>query len=145
MLRTGIFFHFQTDRFYFPDRTRLKRFLHQQMKKEGQVPKMVHYIFCSDDFLHQMNFAYLNHDTYTDIITFPLSTKGEPLVADIYISIDRVRDNAANLNIRFLEELQRVIMHGALHLCGYRDKTKTEAAQMRRMEDLWLKRHLRST
>ena len=145
MSPTGIYFNFTVNRFYFPDRTRLKQFLNKQIRKEGQVPEAVHYVFCSDDFLHQMNQEYLKHDTYTDIITFPLSKKEQPLLADIYISIDRVRDNAANLDTGFLNELHRVIFHGALHLCGHKDKTAKESEAMRKMEDLWLRRYFRST
>src|SRR5687767_2898614 len=130
MLQSGIFFNFTADRFYFPERTRLKQFLQRQIRREGQVTEAIHYVFCTDEFLHEMNVAYLAHDTYTDILTFPLSKKQEPLVADIYISIDRVRDNAANLGTRFLNELHRVIFHGALHLCGYQDKTPRESERM---------------
>jgi probable rRNA maturation factor len=145
MLQPGIFFHFPAGPFHFPDRRRLKLFLNKQIRKEGPVPGGIHYVFCTDDDLHQMNLQYLDHDTYTDIITFPLSKKGEPLIADIYVSIDRVRDNAVNLDTRFLYELHRVIFHGALHLCGCKDKTPKEAAAMRKMEDLWLSRYFRST
>ena len=145
MLQPGIFFHFTVAPFYFPHRNRLKMFLHRQMKGEEGPIEALHYIFCSDEFLHRMNQDYLGHDTYTDIITFPLSRKGQPLVADIYISIDRVRDNSTNLQTRFLQELHRVVFHGALHLCGYKDKTAREVETMRCMEDRWLDKFFRST
>lgn len=145
MLRPGIFFHYMADPFRFPDRSRLKRFLERQIRKEGRATEAIHYIFCTDEYLHQINLQYLAHDTYTDIITFPLSKKGKPLVADIYISVDRVRDNASNFNTTFLPELYRVIFHGALHLCGYKDKTAKETVAMRKMEDDWLRLYVRST
>lgn len=96
------------------------------------------YIFCSDDHLHQLNVEYLDHDTLTDIITFPINT--DPIQSDIFISIDRVRDNANDRSIPFIEELHRVIAHGLLHLLGYGDKTDAEVTQMRSKEDDCLRR-----
>jgi probable rRNA maturation factor len=86
-----------------------------------------------------MNRDFLQHDYYTDIITFGLSEKGEPVEAEIYISLDRVKDNAATLKTTFKEETLRVIFHGALHLCGYKDKKKSEIALMRSKEDHYLR------
>ena len=92
------------------------------------------YIFCSDSYLHRLNVEYLDHDTLTDIITFPYADP--PLVSgDLYISLDRVQDNAQDRSIPFTAELKRVIIHGVLHLCGYGDKTPEEAARMRELED----------
>ncbi len=93
----------------------------------------ISYIFCSDDYLHKLNVEYLNHDTLTDILTFPYSRS--PLEGDIFISIDRVRDNANDLNVSFENELHRVLIHGVLHLCGYLDETDEDEAIMRRKED----------
>lgn len=93
----------------------------------------ISYIFCSDDYLHKLNVEYLNHDTLTDILTFPYNRS--PLEGDIFISIDRVRDNANDLNIPFEDELHRVIIHGVLHLCGYLDETDEEEELMRKKED----------
>ena len=107
-------------------------------KKEGEI----NYIFCDDEYLLQLNQQHLKHNTYTDIITFPLSSKGEPLIAEIYISIDRVKENAEKFKVPFLHELYRVIFHGALHLCGYKDKGKAEVGLMRKKEDQYLKRYL---
>ena len=134
-----IHFHFSSGPFYFPQRTRLKAFLVKQFAREGQGQlDTVNYIFCSDDYLLQINRQYLNHDTYTDIITFPLSPAGEPLVSDIYISVERVRANARSFQTTFARELHRVIFHGALHLCGYKDKTPKEEQAMRAAEERWL-------
>ena len=93
----------------------------------------ISYIFCSDDYLHKLNLEYLEHDTLTDILTFPYNRS--PLEGDIFISIDRVKDNANDLNISFETELHRVIIHGVLHLCGYLDETDEQEALMRQKED----------
>ncbi len=95
-------------------------------------------IFCSDDYLHQLNLNYLNHDTLTDIITFPYE-EGSQISGDVFISIDRIKDNSKALNIDFNEELDRVMVHGLLHLLGYRDKTEEEQKEMRTKEDFYLK------
>lgn len=105
--------------------------------KEKAHLDYINYIFCSDDYLLAINQSTLNHDYYTDIITFPLHEKGKPIIAEIYISIDRVRDNAHQLNIPFNAELARVIAHGALHLCGYKDKSKADIAIMRAKEEFY--------
>lgn len=95
-------------------------------------------IFCSDEQLHQMNVQYLGHDTLTDILTFPLSSSPDPLVAEIYISVERVRENAFYYHISFAHELLRVIFHGCLHLCGYHDKTHIQKSLMTQKEDFYL-------
>jgi len=133
-----IYFHFLIAPFFFPRRSRLKDFLKQLFKKEGKKIETINYIFCTDAYLLELNQAHLNHDTYTDIITFELSPKGEPLTADIYISTERVKENASAFHTTFQKELHRVIFHGALHLCGYKDKTKEQAQQMRAMEEFYL-------
>lgn len=93
-------------------------------------------VFCSDDYLLDINRQYLDHHYYTDIITFPYSEK--PLSADLFISYDRVKENAEKLNTEFRDELYRVIIHGILHLCGYRDDTEEAVREMRRKEDHYL-------
>jgi len=120
------------------DRTRLKKFIGKMIKKEGRQLAELQYIFCSDAYLLGINQEYLKHDFFTDIITFDLAEKGQSINAEIYISVDRVRDNAANYNSSFRKELYRVIFHGALHLCGYKDKKPKDARLMRQMEDKWL-------
>ena len=127
------------------DRTRLKRFLASLFKKEGKQLNELQYIFCSDDYLLDINRQYLNHDYYTDIITFDLSEKGQSINAEIYISVDRVRENAREFGSSLKQELNRVIFHGALHLCGYKDKTSAQEKEMRKMEEKYLTLWMRST
>jgi probable rRNA maturation factor len=93
------------------------------------------YIFCSDDYLHQINLEYLDHDTLTDIITFDNADEEGIVESDIFVSIDRVKDNAQTLGIPFQDELHRVLIHGVLHLLGYKDKTEEQEALMRKQED----------
>ena len=131
-------FHYLVPPFYFPDRTRLKSFLLAQLNKEGKGVEAINYIFCDDAYLLQINQQYLHHDTYTDIITFELSPKGQALVADIYISIERIKENAKKFKVSFLAELLRVIFHGAIHLTGQKDKTGEQTQQMRKKENEWL-------
>ncbi|MBD0294624.1 MAG: rRNA maturation RNase YbeY [Flavisolibacter sp.] len=131
-------FHYLTTPFSFSNRTRLKLFLLDIFKKEKKQVEKINYVFCNDEYLLKINKSYLNHDTYTDIITFELSEKGDPIIADIFISIERVKENAATFNISFSKELQRVIFHGALHLCGYKDKKEKEKAYMRKQEEKYL-------
>ncbi len=95
----------------------------------------LNFIFCTDAYLLELNRKYLNHDYYTDIITFPYRQYPQPLEADIYISIDRVNENALQRGISFQDELLRVIIHGVLHLLGFDDHTPVEKARMREMED----------
>ena len=95
----------------------------------------INYIFCDDTYLHKINVEYLNHDTYTDIITFPLDVTDLHIEADVFISIDRVKENAAQFSIDFDKELLRVMAHGILHLVGYADKSDEEKTKMRAAED----------
>ena len=117
------------------NRTKLKVFLKALFKKEGQGLQSLQYIFCSDAYLLEMNQQFLQHDTYTDIITFELSEVPNETAGEIYISIDRVRENAGKFGVSEELELHRVIFHGALHLCGYKDKSKMEVTLMRQKED----------
>ncbi|HEX8315062.1 MAG TPA: rRNA maturation RNase YbeY [Flavisolibacter sp.] len=135
-------FHFLAPRFYFPNRNALKAFLSKQLKKEGKSIEAINYIFCTDQYLLEMNQQYLNHDTFTDIITFELSPKGQSLVSDIYISVERVQENARQFQTSFQRELHRVIFHGALHLAGYKDKNKEQSELMRSKEDSYLQAYL---
>lgn len=124
------------------DRNRLKQFLAFIFKENNQALDMLHYVFCDDQEILEINRQYLDHDYYTDIITFDLREKpSEAMVADIFISIDTVRSNAALLDVPVSKELHRVIFHGALHLCGYNDKTEGEQDLMRAKEDECLQRY----
>jgi len=120
-------------------KTLVKDFIVSLFKKEKQPLASITYVFCSDEFLLKMNRDFLQHDYYTDIITFGLSEKGVPVEAEIYISLDRVKDNALTHGRPLEEETLRVIFHGALHLCGYNDKKKSEIALMRKKEDQYLR------
>lgn len=117
------------------ERTRLKAFLKELFKREGQGLRSLHYIFCSDEYLLTINQEFLQHDTYTDIVTFELSDNPDITEGEIYISIDRVQENAKKFAVTENYELHRVIFHGALHLSGYRDKSRKESALMREKED----------
>ncbi|NJX14014.1 rRNA maturation RNase YbeY [Tamlana crocina] len=99
----------------------------------------INYVFCDDAYLHKLNVEYLNHDTLTDIISFDYSV-GKTIAGDIFISVERVKDNANEFNVSFEEELKRVIIHGVLHYCGYKDKTVDEARLMRDKENYYLSR-----
>lgn len=124
--------------FSFPKKTILKQFIQTIFDKEKKKLLSISYIFCSDDMLLQINQDFLQHDFYTDIISFGLSEKNQPIEAEIYISIDRVKENAKKLGTAYTEEMRRVIFHGALHLCGYKDKTKKDILTMRAKEDRYL-------
>ena len=124
-------------------KTVLKAFLEKQLLKEGVKIELLQYVFCSDEHLLGINKLYLNHDYYTDIISFDLSEQKNLLIGDVYISVDRVKENAKSLGILYKNELLRVIFHGALHFCGYKDKKPADVKAMRAMEDKWLKAYLK--
>jgi probable rRNA maturation factor len=137
-------FHFLLRKDSLKDRNRLKIFLANLFRKEKTAIESITYIFCSDKYLLHINQRFLQHDYYTDIITFNLSSENEKKVTgEIYISLDRVKENAILLSLPFYKELHRVIFHGALHLCGYKDKTKQQQAQMRGKEDFYLKSYFK--
>ena len=104
------------------------------VESENKILGEISYIFCDDDFLHNINIQYLNHDTLTDIISFDY-TEGDVISGDIFVSIERVVDNAKDFNVPFDEELKRVLAHGVLHYCGYKDKSDDDALLMRSKEE----------
>ena len=136
---TAIRFHSADRSLEIKGKTGLKFFIESLFRKEGKKLASLSYVFCSDAFLLQMNRDYLQHDYYTDIITFGLSEAGHPIEAEIYISLDRVKDNARVHGCTYKEEVLRVVFHGALHLCGYSDKKKSEITLMRDKEDHYLR------
>jgi probable rRNA maturation factor len=140
--KSKVCFFFERKDFSLINRAALKEFIVRIFKKEGQRLESVNYIFCSDSWLLKINQQYLKHDFYTDIITFDLS-ESEFKQGEIYISVDRVRDNARELGISFTSELHRVIFHGVLHLCGYRDKTGSDVKKMREKEEFYLKSYFK--
>ena len=128
-------FHYLVSEFHFPRRSEVKRFLFDQLKAHGKRIENINYVFCDDKYLLGLNIEYLKHNTLTDIITFELSSTEEDILAEIYISIDRVRENAIKFKTTFRSELLRVMFHGVLHLLGLKDKTENEAQVMRAKED----------
>lgn len=135
---TGIFFHTENLLFELNDTLIIQDWLTKIIEQEEQQLSLLNFIFCDDDYLHKINVEYLNHDTLTDIITFPLAEL-PTIEGEIYISIPRVRENASKFETTFQNELHRVLAHGVLHLCGYFDKTEEEAKLMRQKEEEALK------
>jgi len=139
-----ISFHKEEIEFELPAEEALMSWLTKMAEEAGCTISSLCYIFCSDEYLLNINKSYLKHDYYTDIITFPYK-QGKEIESDIFISIDRVRDNAESYNTTFDQELLRVVAHGLLHMVGYGDKTESEQAEMTKMENealaLWQSRH----
>ena len=140
--KSKVYFFFQAP-VSLQDRVKLKKFIESIFKKEKKKIQSLNYVFCTDEELLEINRQYLNHDYYTDIVSFELSKKDEPAEGDIYISIDRIRDNALSLGEPLYKELHRVIFHGALHLCGYKDKTRSQSLEMRNKEEEYLSRYFK--
>ena len=119
----------------------IREWILRAVKKENHAVGELNFIICSDRYLRSVNKKFLNHDYFTDIITFPNTEPGSKIISgDICISIDRIRQNAKEYNVRVTEELHRVMIHGVLHLCGYDDHTPEEKKLMRKREDFWLKK-----
>jgi rRNA maturation RNase YbeY len=133
-----IHFYFEKVEFSLKNRTQLKRFIGELIAEEKKKIDNLNYIFCNDKVLLEINRRYLNHNFYTDIITFDLSASSKEILADIYISVDRVKENSRDLKMTIQKELQRVMFHGLLHLCGYNDKTENQKKLIRRKEDHYL-------
>ena len=136
-----ISFHSFDRKIALKDRKKLKVFIESLFTTEKKKLGNLSYIFCSDEHLLGINKEFLNHDYYTDVITFDLSSSKKSIEAEVYLSIDRIRDNAKQAGVSFNEEIHRVIFHGALHLCGYKDKLKAEELIMRKKETIYLKRY----
>jgi probable rRNA maturation factor len=115
-----------------------RQWLKQQAEREGYAVGELNYIFCSDEYVLQVNRDHLQHDYYTDIITFDTGEAEGRIDGDVFVSVDRVADNATQLSLAPDQEMRRVLAHGLLHLCGYGDKTDEEVALMRSKEDEWL-------
>jgi rRNA maturation RNase YbeY len=130
-------YHYQTD-FELEDPSKYTNWINKFASKNNSRIAELNYVFTSDEELLAINKEFLKHDDYTDIITFPYE-EGEKLAGDIFISVDRVRDNAIQLNEVFEQELRRVMIHGVLHLLGYKDKSPEQELEMRSKEDLALK------
>lgn len=128
-----IYFNYETD-FQLADEARSLAWIQRIISSEGKSEGEISYIFCNDDYLLEINQHYLSHDEYTDIISFDY-TVGNQLNGDIFISVERVRENAAEFNTAFDQELLRVMAHGILHYCGYKDKEEQDVLLMRSKED----------
>lgn len=120
------------------NKTQVRQWIKDTIQAEGFTLDELSYIFCSDEYLLQINQQYLDHDTYTDIITFDNSESQGKITGDIFISIDRIRENAAKFDQSIVDELHRVIIHGVLHLLGYKDKTPEDNNIMTKKEDQYL-------
>ncbi|MBL7747659.1 MAG: rRNA maturation RNase YbeY [Chitinophagaceae bacterium] len=140
LYKPKVHFYFEQKGFSLENRNQLKRFIEGIFAKEKKRLSHINYIFCSDKRLLEINRQFLNHDFYTDIIAFDLS-EGRETEAEIYISIDRVRENSESLRYSFKSELHRVIFHGALHLCGYKDKKRSDIDKMRERESFYLSKY----
>lgn len=128
-----ISFNYETD-FQLDNEEAFEHWISRVITSESKELGEISYIFCDDEYLHKINVAYLNHDDLTDIISFDYS-EGKILQGDIFISIERVKDNAHDFNVPFDEELKRVMIHGVLHYCGYKDKSEADEKIMRSKED----------
>ena len=134
-------FSYQIPRVALDSRKALKEFIRLLCEKENRTIDEINIVFCADEYLLQINQQFLNHDTYTDIISFDYTEKKGPLNGEIYISVDRVKENALLLGSSFKQEIHRVIFHGILHLCGYKDKLKADKLLMREKEDFYLREY----
>ena len=126
-------FNYETE-FTLENEEAISSWISNVIKSEGKKEGEINYIFCDDEYLLQINKEHLNHDYYTDIISFDY-TVGNEINGDMFISVDRVKENAVDFNVAFDEELKRVIIHGILHYCGYKDKLEEEELLMRNKED----------
>lgn len=134
-------FYFLDRNLTLKDRTRLKFFIDKLFISERKKLGNLSYIFCSDEHLLSINRDFLKHDFYTDVITFDLSSSKNEIEGEVYLSVDRIKDNAKLLGVSFKEELHRVIFHGALHLCGHKDKKREDIVKMRKREEKYLKQY----
>jgi rRNA maturation RNase YbeY len=127
--------------YLYKDKSITRKWIEKAAGQEGFKTGDINLIFCSDEYLHEINVKFLHHNTYTDIITFDLSEDKDVMSGDIFISVERARENSDKYNVPELKEIRRLIIHGILHLAGYRDKTKEEKALMRQKEDYYLSLH----
>lgn len=131
-------FNYEID-FELKDEPHLKEWIKSVVVAEGFQLGDIAYVFCTDEYLHKLNVEFLNHDTLTDILSFDYSL-GSEVNGEIYISIDRVKENAETFKVTFEHELHRVMVHGALHFCGHQDHSLEESTQMRAKEDYYLEK-----
>lgn len=131
-------YHHNEDTIFSPkNKLKIRKWVANAIESEGKILGDVNYIYCSDEYLLELNRSSLNHDYYTDIITFDY-VEGLIISGDLFISVDRVKENAKDHKVSFEDELHRVMIHGIMHLCGYGDKSPKEAKMMREKEDYYL-------
>ncbi len=135
----AILFYSVDIKFVLKEKTKIRAWINSCAKKEGKKIEALNYIFCSDNHLLEINKKHLNHNTFTDTITFGYSGTAKNVVGDIYISVDRVKENAKTYNETFNQEIKRVAIHGFLHLCGYSDKGVEKRKAMVKRENIHLK------
>ncbi len=135
----AIHFFSEDIKYTLKDKLALKRWIKDTIVTEGYILDELSFIFCSDEYLLRINQEYLDHDTYTDVITFDNSESPKTITGDIFISIERIKENASNYKLHVANELHRVMIHGTLHLLGYKDKGKTAKIMMTAKEDEYLK------
>ena len=139
MSKIAINFFNQEVKYTLKNKTRIRSWINDVILSEGFTLEELNFILCSDEYLLRINQQFLNHDTYTDVITFDNSEELKTIVGDIFISIERIQENAKTFKGTIAEELCRVMIHGTLHLLGYKDKSKSDKALMTKKEDLALK------
>lgn len=138
-LEEVIQFHTEDVQFTFQHASIIRNWLHDSAQQEGSDIASLSFVFCSDNYLYDMNVEYLNHDTLTDVITFQYSEpEASEIEGDIFISIDRIKENATQFQVSFEQELYRVMVHGTLHLLGYGDKSTEEKQLMTEKENFYL-------
>ena len=138
MEKKAIYFFSEEVSFILRDKNKIREWILYTISSEDYGKGSINFIFCSDKFLQSTNLQYLQHDTFTDIITFDTSDKAKEISGDIFISIERVKENSQTFKVFFKTELFRVMIHGILHLLGYKDKTQKEQEMMKAKEDYYL-------
>lgn len=137
-MATSIQFFSEETSFQLTNRSSTNFWLHKVAFEEGYSVRNINIVFCSDTYLYKLNYDYLGHDTFTDIITFDQSEKDQALEGDIFISVERAKENAQAFGVSLKQELSRLMVHGMLHLIGYSDKTKDQKKDMRIKEEAYL-------
>lgn len=137
-----VLFSYADTQLMYNKKTALKNFVKHLFSLENKSLNHIQYVFCTDEYLLSVNQQFLQHNYYTDIITFDLSDTPTFINAEVYVSVDRIKENAQTHLVSFESELARVVFHGALHLCGYSDKTKMQQQLMRSKEDFYINLYL---
>jgi rRNA maturation RNase YbeY len=137
VVKPSIYFHAEEIKYILPKKKQIRQWIIEVSTLEGKKPGAINIVLANDSYVYDLNVKHLGHDTYTDIITFDYSEK-EIINGDVFISMDRVKENARVLGVSFKDELHRVIIHGILHLLGYKDKSKLQKQDMRAKEDYYL-------